>query len=73
MRIGIVFHKNPLAPPTGIDLVRLRAIATGLLSEGIEVEIIAPVEREGRLNKLIPVRTLGALDGSCRYDLVKTC
>jgi len=73
MRIGIVFHKNPLAPPTGIDLVRLRAIATGLLSEGIEVEIIAPVEREGRLNKLIPVRTLGALDGSSRYDLVKTC
>ena len=42
MRIGIVFHKDPFVPPTGIDLIRLRAIAGGLRRTGVDAEIIAP-------------------------------
>ncbi len=72
MRVGIVFHKDPFAPPTGIDLVRLRALASGLIRRGIETEIIAPVEREGLIEGFIPVRQPAALGGSCRYDLLKT-
>jgi len=72
MRVGIVFHKNPLAPPTGIDLVRLRAIAGGLRGKGVDAEIIAPVERDSELEGYIPVRTPEALDRSNSYDLVKT-
>ena len=49
MRVGIVFHKDPFAPPTGIDLVRLRAIVSGLIHRGIEAEIVAPVDRDGTL------------------------
>ncbi|MBI4965922.1 MAG: glycosyltransferase [Desulfomonile tiedjei] len=73
MRVGIVFHKNPFGPPTGIDLVRLRAVATALTGKGIEVEIVAPVERERELEEGIPVRALSVLRQSGRYDLVKTC
>ncbi len=73
MRIGIVFHKNPFVPPTGIDLVRLRAIASGLIRRGIDTEIIAPVKAEGLLEGTIPVRQPGILDDGDRYDLVKTC
>jgi glycosyltransferase involved in cell wall biosynthesis len=72
MRVGLIFHKDPFAPATGIDLVRLRAIASGLIAEKIETEIIAPVEREGVIDGGIPVRTLAALNQSGRYDLVKT-
>lgn len=72
MRVGIVFHKNPLAPPTGIDLVRLRAIAGGLRARGIDAEIIAPVEQDAEIDGSIPVRSLAALKGPSQYDLVKT-
>ncbi|MEI8183092.1 MAG: hypothetical protein WCG29_10350 [Desulfomonile sp.] len=72
MRIGIIFHKNPLGPPTGIDLVRLRAIAGGLRRKGIDAEIIAPIERESLLDGFIPVRPPAALDKPGSYDLVKT-
>jgi glycosyltransferase involved in cell wall biosynthesis len=73
MRVAIVFHKNPFGPPVGIDLVRLRAVAGALSRKGIEVEIVAPVDREGELEKGIPVRGLAVLRQSGRYDLVKTC
>ncbi len=73
MRIGIVFHKNPFAPPTGIDLVRLRAISSGLIRKGITAEIVAPAGREGMIEDAVPVRRLEALGEAGRYDLVKTC
>lgn len=73
MRVGIVFHKNPFALPTGIDLVRLRAISLGLIRKGVSVEIVAPVDREGILQEIVPVRRLEALEETGRYDLVKTC
>lgn len=73
MRIGIVFHKDPFAPPAGIDLVRLRAIAGGLIGRGIDAEILSPVPREGLIEGFIPVRNLSALEEDGRYDLIKTC
>jgi len=73
MRVGIAFHKNPFGPPTGIDLVRLCAVAGALSRKGIEVEIVARVEREGQLENGIPVRALSRLRQSGKYDLVKTC
>jgi len=73
MRIGIVFHKDPYAPPSGIDLVRLRAIAGGLIRRGIRVEIISSVEKEGVLDGFIPVCGLSVLSETGRYDLIKTC
>lgn len=73
MRVGIVFHKNPFGPATGIDLVRLAAVSGALSGKGIEVEIVAPVEREGEMDNGIPVQRLSSLRQSGRYDLVKTC
>jgi hypothetical protein len=73
MRIGILFHKNPLVPPTGIDLVRLRAIAAGLIDRGWDAEVIAPIERDSLIEQTMPVRPLAVLDEPDRYDLVKTC
>ncbi len=61
MRVGIVFHKNPFSEPTGIDLVRVRAIAGGLIKMGIQAEIISPVASEGIIGGFIPVRTLDVL------------
>ena len=72
MRIGIVFHKNPFAAPAGIDLVRLRALALGLIHRSVEAEIIAPIKTEGVIEDSIPVRKLDALDKPNDYDLVKT-
>jgi glycosyltransferase involved in cell wall biosynthesis len=72
MRIGIVFHKNPFLEPTGIDLVRLRAIAGGLITRGIKAEIISPVAEEGTIDHLVPVRGLSALSDPGRYHLIKT-
>jgi len=72
MRVGIVFHKDPFAPPTGIDLVRLRAIASGLIRRGIEAEIVSPVDRDGILEGIIPVRPLAVLSERAPYDLLKT-
>lgn len=73
MRVGIVFHKSPLGPPTGIDLVRLRALSSGLLECGMNVEVLAPVEDgSGRLGD-VPVVPLSALRAGARYDVVKTC
>jgi len=72
MKIAIVFHKNPFAQPASIDLIRLRAISSGLIGKDIEVEIIAPVEKEGLINGVVPVCNLSSMK-SGRYDLVKTC
>lgn len=72
MRIGIVFHKDPFAPPAGIDLVRLRAIAGGLIRKGIDTEILSPLSKEGLIDGFIPVRHISALNEDGRYDLVKT-
>jgi hypothetical protein len=73
MRVGIVFHKNPFAPPTGIDLVRLRAIAGGLIRRGLHAEIIAPVSAPGTIEDLVPVYPLDVLKDPGRYQLIKTC
>ncbi|MCX5816220.1 MAG: hypothetical protein NTX75_08265 [Proteobacteria bacterium] len=72
MKIAIVFHKNPLAPPASIDLIRLRAISKGLIHKGMETEILAPVEEDGFIDGVVPVCHLSSLK-SGRYDLVKTC
>jgi glycosyltransferase involved in cell wall biosynthesis len=72
LKVGIVFHKNPFLPPSSIDLVRLRALATGLTGQGIPVEIVAPVEEDGRIEPMIPVRPLSVLSRPGYYDLVKT-
>ena len=72
MRVGIVFHKDPFAPPSGIDLVRLRAIAGGLLSRGVQAEIISPAQKEGTIEGGIPVRGVEVLREPGRYDVVKT-
>jgi glycosyltransferase involved in cell wall biosynthesis len=72
MRVGIVFHKNPFLEPTGIDLVRLRAIAGGLIKRGIQAEIISPVAEEGMIDGFIPVRGLRVLSDSARYHVIKT-
>jgi hypothetical protein len=71
MKIGMVFHKDPWAPPAGIDLVRLRALARGLNDRGWPTEIVAPVSREGVLPDVAPVKPLRALGRPGRYDLVK--
>jgi glycosyltransferase involved in cell wall biosynthesis len=72
MRVGIIFHKNPFLEPTGIDLVRLRAIAGGLIKRGIQAEVISPVAEEGMIDGLIPVRGLNSLAESGRYHAIKT-
>lgn len=72
MLLGVVFHKNPLLPATGIDLVRLRAITGGLIKAGVRAEVIAPVENEALLDGFIPVKPLSVLTGSAPYDLLKT-
>lgn len=73
MKVGIVFHKNPFASPAGIDLVRLRAVAGGLVKRGIDAEILAPVQHPGILDNIIPVKGLEELAHPGAYDLVKTC
>jgi glycosyltransferase involved in cell wall biosynthesis len=72
VKIGIVFHKNPVAAPSSIDLIRLKAISKGLINRGMETEILAPVEKDSSIDGIVPVRRLSFLKyGS--YDLVKTC
>ena len=73
MRIAIIFHKDPFAPPTGIDLVRLRAISFGLLERGMRTEIIAPIFSPTMLDGRIPVYGLDRLKNPVPYDIVKTC
>lgn len=73
MRIGMVFHKNPYAPPVSIDLVRLRAIARGLFKRGVDTQILAPVDDEGILEGSVRVRPLSVLETPGTYDLLKTC
>jgi len=45
MKAGILFHKNPLFPSVGIDIVRLKAIEKGSIEKNIDTEIIAPLEK----------------------------
>ena len=73
MRIGIVFHKNPFATPNSIDLVRLRAIAFGLVDRGIDAEVLSPAAEEGTLDGVIPVRNIVKIRQPDRYDVIKTC
>ncbi len=72
MKVGMVFHKSPLAPPSSIDLIRLRAISSGLIRKGIETEVLAPVNHEGVMDGLIPVRPLNHIMKG-HYDIIKTC
>ena len=71
MKVGMVFHKNPFAPQSSIDLIRLKAILGGLIRKGIETEILAPVPHEGVMGGLIPVRPLSHIMKG-HYDSIKT-
>ncbi|MBI5570153.1 MAG: hypothetical protein HY914_09430 [Desulfomonile tiedjei] len=73
MHIGILFHKNPFLPPTGIDLVRLRALASGLIRRGIKAEIVSPVDRAGLIDGNVPVKPLAVLNDPSPYAVLKTC
>ncbi|MFH0994216.1 MAG: hypothetical protein V1844_01770 [Pseudomonadota bacterium] len=72
MKVGMVFHKDPLAPPSSIDLIRLRAISSGLIRKGIETEVLAPVNHDGVMEGSIPVRPLHHIVKG-HYDIIKTC
>ena len=73
MKVCVLFHENPFARAPGIDLVRLRAIAGGLIRRGIEARVVAPVEEPGVWQEGIRVLPLEVLDRAGRFDLVKTC
>jgi len=72
IKVGMVFHKNPLAPQSSIDLIRLRAISGGLIRKGIETEILAPVHQDGVMAGSVPVRPLHHIMKG-QYDIIKTC
>ena len=72
MRIAFVFHKSPLQPPAGIDLIRLCSLVKGLRQRRIEAEIVAPVKRQAILAGNLPVLPLDALSESGRYAVAKT-
>jgi len=72
MKIGLVFHKNPLAAPSSIDIIRLRSLSLGLYKKGFDMEIIAPVNMPSELENLVPVRPLRELNNLSQYDLIKT-
>ncbi|MGC8906002.1 MAG: hypothetical protein ACP5M0_00995 [Desulfomonilaceae bacterium] len=73
MKVGIVFHRDPTGAPSGIDLVRLRAMTRGLLARGVAAEVVAPVKEPSVIDGDIPVAPLEALGMSGRYTVVKTC
>ncbi len=73
MKIGMVFHKNPLVPKTSIDVIRLAALSHGMRARGAEVTILAPVAREALLDDTIPVKPVQSLAADSDYDLLKTC
>lgn len=73
MRVGLVFHKDPLKAPTGIDLVRLRAIAFGLTERGVQTDVITRVSDVGSLGDKVLVKPLDVLDSPSDYSLIKTC
>ncbi len=73
MRVALVFHKDPSGDPGSIDLIRLRAISSGLLNRGIETDIFAPVSRPSVLDLGIRVYGVDKLKDSKCYDIIKTC
>lgn len=73
MRVGLIFHKDPLRAPTGIDLVRLRAIALGLEARGVKTDIIAPVSNVVCLQGTVMVKPLEILERPSDYSVIKTC
>ena len=72
IRVGFVFHKDPLQAAAGIDIIRLHALTGGLLARGLGVDIIAPVDRPGQTPAGVPVYPLDHL-AHARYDALKTC
>lgn len=72
MKIGFVFHHDPIHRPPGIDTARLAALTGALEKLGLQVQVIAPVDRPGALPNGIAVRPLADLAGA-GFDLVKTC
>jgi glycosyltransferase involved in cell wall biosynthesis len=73
MRVALVFHKNPFASPASIDLIRLRAISSGLHKRGIDTDIVAPVPNHDILDNNIKVFGPERLYDPLAYDIVKTC
>jgi len=73
LRIGLLFHKEPLAAAAGIDLVRLRGLSLGLARQGADVAIVAPVAREGGRLGPVPVLPLAVLAEPGRFDVLKAC
>lgn len=76
MRIGFLFHKDPLSLAKSIDLIRLRALSEGLLRLGAavsDVSIVAPVSRSDQFLGRVPVLPLAVLAERNRFDILKTC
>lgn len=73
MKIGFVFHKNPLSPAASIDVIRLYALTEGLARRGVQVDILAPVEKAAQTAGGISVYPLERLRNNADYDILKTC
>lgn len=73
MKVGFVFHKDPHQAAAGIDILRLYALTEGLRRHGLNVEIIAPVERFSLTTGGVPVLPLRHLQSAGHYDILKTC
>lgn len=72
MRIGILFHKNPWAEQSSIDVIRLAALSSALAELGAQVSIVAPVTDPGVLGP-VAVEPLRALEEKGRFDVLKAC
>lgn len=72
MRIGFVFHHDPLHRSPGIDVVRLTALTSALIEFGLDVYILAPVQKPGLLGGRVPVLPVHTTNLD-QYALLKTC
>ena len=73
MKIGIVFHKEPVNTLNSIDNIRLKEITQGLQLLGFDVEIVAGVKGRELIFNDIPVVPLDYLAEEGRYRVIKTC
>ncbi len=63
----------PFLLPQALILSVCEPFLWGSSAKASSAEIVAPVDREGILEGIVPVRRLEALEETGRYDLVKTC
>jgi hypothetical protein len=72
IRVAVVFHKDPYAPANSIDIIRLRAITSGLLRNGFNAKILGKTPRSGLLEGAIPVGPIEEMEDPDSFDIVKT-